>query len=83
MDIKNRIRVKHLHIFSPLYKRLHGSEKEMRVKTGVSIIIKRQLARYVKNWEQVDKRLLQVEMMLKGYDVTIIGLYTHIRRYAQ
>ena len=52
-----------------------GVRKEMRAKAGVSILINKHLARGVRNWEQVDERLIKVEMLVRGYDVTIIGAY--------
>lgn len=55
-----------LAVLTETIESIRKKRKEKRAKAGVSILIKIQLARYMRSWKQVDEKLLYV---------TIIGVY--------
>ena len=58
----------HIQIYS-------GISKDQRARFGVSLLIKKKYKKYIKEWQYIDERLLQVQMRLNGNDVNIVGVY--------
>lgn len=58
----------YIHVFS-------GVPKEQRAKRGVSLIIHKRLKRFITNWENVDERIIKLNMKVHGTRITIIGVY--------
>lgn len=59
---------KYIHIYS-------GVSRDKRAKRGVSIAIRKDLKRNIKSWESINENIIRVDIKMKGYDTTIIGVY--------
>ncbi|KAF2880808.1 hypothetical protein ILUMI_25365 [Ignelater luminosus] len=58
----------YIHIYS-------GVPKEERARSGVSIATRKRYKKNIKSWDQINDRILQVQMDLNGHLVTIIVAY--------
>lgn len=59
---------KYIHIYS-------GVNKECRAKKGVSIAIHKKYKQCIKKWDCINEYLVKVDLKLKGYETTIVGIY--------
>ena len=57
-----------IHLYS-------GVNKEHRARAGVSILVNKKLRNFVRSWEQINERIIRLNMAWKGYELTIIGIY--------
>ncbi|KAF2894991.1 hypothetical protein ILUMI_11183 [Ignelater luminosus] len=62
----------HMHDYIHLYSDVDKASKAM---AGISIFIKKQLARNIKDWNPINERLIKVDLKLRGYEVVVIGIY--------
>jgi rRNA processing protein Gar1 len=63
----NEILGNYKHLFS-------GVKKYERAKRGVSILINKKWKSSIKNWEPIDEKILKLDMNIRGYKLTIIGI---------
>ncbi|XP_030763567.1 craniofacial development protein 2-like [Sitophilus oryzae] len=52
-----------------------GVAKEKRAARGVSVLIKKSWKNKIKNWEAVNENILTINIILYGYNITIIAAY--------
>ena len=52
-----------------------GVSKDQRAQQGVSILIRRNLRKYVTTWEAISPRLIKLNLTLKGHRMVILGVY--------
>ncbi|KAF2893058.1 hypothetical protein ILUMI_13115, partial [Ignelater luminosus] len=52
-----------------------GVDKTSRARAGVSIFIKKQLARNTKDWNPINDRLIKIDLKLWEYEVVVIEIY--------
>ena len=65
----NERKGEYLHFYS-------GVDKERRARAGVSILINKNLEKYVKNWNAVNERIITIDMKgLENITYTVIGVY--------
>ncbi|KAL3279942.1 hypothetical protein HHI36_017449 [Cryptolaemus montrouzieri] len=55
-------------------KREPGVSKEERAKCGVSFILHKKYKKHI-SWDQINERILLVEMELKNYPVVVVAVY--------
>ena len=53
-----------------------GVPKEERASSGVILAIKKQFKKQIKSWEQINSRILQLEIEIKGHNLIIIAVYS-------
>ena len=58
----------YVHLYS-------GVDKANRAKAGISLLIRKRLTRYIKDWDPISERIIKAELNLKGYEVVLIGIY--------
>jgi len=58
----------YIHLYS-------GVNKGSRAKAGVSLLIKKNLSKNIKDWKAINERIITVELLIKGYEIVIIGVY--------
>lgn len=59
---------KYIHFYS-------GVNKTQRAKRGVSIVVHQKLKNYIKEWEELDERIIKLELQKGGHKIVIIGVY--------
>ena len=59
---------KFLHFYS-------GVPKDARAKSGVSIVIRKSLKKCIKSWEQVNDRIIHMNLEIKGHEIVVVGVY--------
>lgn len=52
-----------------------GVPKEKRAGQGVAILIHRKYRKYITTWEGISERIIKINMNIRGYRLTIIGVY--------
>lgn len=52
-----------------------GVPKCRRAKAGVSIVLHKKLRKYIRNWEEVDERIMKMELEMRGHNIVIVGVY--------
>lgn len=52
-----------------------GVPKEKRSKAGVAIVVSKKYKRCIKSWEEINERLMTLEMQIFGHTITIIAVY--------
>ena len=52
-----------------------GIGKDKRAKRGVSIAVHKRFKRYIKKWDQIDERIISLELQIHGHTLVIIGVY--------
>ncbi|XP_030749694.1 uncharacterized protein LOC115877587 [Sitophilus oryzae] len=52
-----------------------GVRKEKRAGQGVAILIHRKYRKYATTWEGISERIIKINMNIRGYRLTIIGVY--------
>lgn len=52
-----------------------GVNKNERAKRGVSIAIHRRLKPNIRSWEEINERIITMELDIKGHEIVIIGVY--------
>lgn len=52
-----------------------GIPKDKRAQQGVSILVRKNLRRYITSWEAVNQRIIKLNLCLCGNKITIIGVY--------
>lgn len=52
-----------------------GVPKDQRAQQGISIVIRRTLRKYITSWEAINQRFIKMNLTIKGYRVTILGVY--------
>lgn len=57
-----------LHIWS-------GVEKSIRAKRGVSIVVKKELVKYVKNWQPINERIMTITIKMYDTEFYIVAVY--------
>lgn len=55
-----------------------GVPKHERAKSGVSIVVHKKLKRFIKTWEEISERIMQLEIDLYGHPTVIIAAYAPI-----
>ncbi|KAK7873794.1 hypothetical protein R5R35_005779 [Gryllus longicercus] len=58
----------YLHIWS-------GVPKDFRAKSGVSFLIKRKWTKFIKRIENINERILRIDMNVFRHKITILGVY--------
>jgi len=58
----------YIHLFN-------GVKKYESAKRGVSVLINKKWKGSIKNWESIDERILKLDMNIRGYKLTVIGIY--------
>jgi hypothetical protein len=53
----------------------NGVKKYERAKRGVSVLINKKWKGSIKNWVSIDERILKLDMNIRGYKLTVIGIY--------
>lgn len=49
--------------------------KKQRSKAGESILVNKQLSRNIKSWKLLNKRIIQLDITWKGWNIAVIGAY--------
>ena len=57
------------HFYSGVAKEKRAQEKR------VSILIRKNLRRFITNWEAVNERIIKMNLTIYGYRITILGIY--------
>ncbi|XP_063924682.1 uncharacterized protein LOC135138634 [Zophobas morio] len=52
-----------------------GVLKDQRAQQGVSILIRTTLRKYITTWEAINQRFIKINLTIKGYKITILGVY--------
>jgi exonuclease III len=52
-----------------------GVNKEKRAKAGVSRVVHKRLKNSFKSWENINERLMQIQVELMGHDLVIVAVY--------
>jgi len=64
----NELQGNYLHFYS-------GVDKAHRAKAGVSLAIHKKFKKHIKNWEEVNERILKLEMEMWGYSIVFLAVY--------
>lgn len=64
----NEMIAEYIHFYS-------GVKKEERAKRGVSIAVHKKHRRNINCWEQIDERIMTVELTKHGREMVVIGVY--------
>jgi len=52
-----------------------GVDKDKRAQQGVSILIQRNLRKFITTWEAISERIIKMNLALHGHKVTVLGIY--------
>lgn len=53
-----------------------GVGKEKRAQQGISILIRKDLRRFITAWEAINERMIKMNLTLYGQKLTILGVYS-------
>lgn len=51
-------------------------QKKKKGKAGVAIAIKKKFKRNIKHWEEINERIMKLEIELWGYNLVVIAVYS-------